>query len=241
MAKIIQDIKPRGIASAYVDAPFDKGKTELEANNYHIISLEENANLRMQEGKDAYVSRNGNWTREGVLYVPDKGIFLTKNSPIMTNAKEATNCHRKGKEFYLTNEQIEEALADSIELKAENIPTNRFGENSTAVYAFGDSAKQYGEFLKDTGIKEMPVCLVNLETKPFARQMWFRYLDCKSELCGYKDLGFDIGVRGVGSGSVEGTQKNSEAYTPKQISNGLKKLGFTGLEKTLIETLKQEA
>ena len=65
---IVNDIKPRGTDSAYVnDKPFDEAKAELEKAGYHISSLEENASLRIQEGKDAYVSRNGNWVKEDFL------------------------------------------------------------------------------------------------------------------------------------------------------------------------------
>ena len=49
---IVNDIKPRGTNSAYVnDKPFDEAKAELEKAGYHISSLEENAQLRIQEGK----------------------------------------------------------------------------------------------------------------------------------------------------------------------------------------------
>jgi hypothetical protein len=38
---IIQDVKPTGTDSAYVEKPFDEAKKELEDNGYHIVSLEE--------------------------------------------------------------------------------------------------------------------------------------------------------------------------------------------------------
>jgi hypothetical protein len=239
MANLIQDIKPRGIASAYVDAPFDEGKTELESNGYSIISLEENAKLRMQEGRNSDVSRNGNWVREGVLYVPSKGKFLTKNSPIMANAKEATECHRNGTEFYLTDEQVERSLDGAVMLDEKDIPTNRFGEHVATVYAFGDNAKDYGEFLKEVGIDEMPVYLANNEDKLFARQLWFRSLDNRSVLVGdSRSLGCDYRVRGVRKGTAD-AQKNLEAYTPLQIAKVLKSKGLSGIESTLIEGLRQ--
>jgi len=202
------DIKPTGIESAIVEAPFDKAKEALESNGYRIISLEENAKLRMQQGKDHYVSQNGNWTREGVLYAPDKRIFLTKNSPIMANVKEATQSNRKGNEYFLTEEQVEQALQDSVKLSKESIPTNRFKENEIANFAFGNVAEDYGLFLKDAGIKDMLVYVVNedyinKQNKPFARQMWFRDLDYGSILYGrYLDdgnrlRGVKMGAKGV--------------------------------------------
>ena len=183
--KIIQDIQPRGMYSAYVDASFDKAKQALEKDGYSIISLEQNARLRMQEGK----SRNGNWTREAFLYNPETNLwYLTKKSPIMDFPVEATNAHRKGREYFLTNEQVQRALENSVEVKDREIPTDRFGEYPLAVYAFGDSAQDYGLFLKDVNkdvnIKEMPIWLPDSREKPFARQLWFRYLDDWSVLDG---------------------------------------------------------
>jgi hypothetical protein len=238
MVNLIQDIKPRGIASAYVNAPFDCGKTELESNGYSIISLEENARLRLQEGSDSNVSRNDNWVKEGVIYVPSKGKFLTKNSPIMANAKDATECHRNGGDFYLTDEQVEESLVGAVLLDGHSIPTNRFADNETTVYAFGESAKAYGEFLKVARIDEMPVFLANLQDKPFARQLWFGDLDYRSEFIGGRGLSGVNRVRGVREGT-EGAQKNLEAYTPAQIASALNSKGLSGIEGILLEGLRQ--
>lgn len=239
--KVLDEIKPRGTDSLCVAAPFDEGKIFLAKKGYKIISAEENARLRMQEGKDAYVSKNGNWTREGVLYVPKKGVFLVKNSPIMANAKEATQCHRDGNEYFLTDKQVEEALADSVALSGESIPTNRLGENPISVYAFGASTKQYGEFLKQAGINEMPVWLASVQDKAFARQLWLFRLDCvvRSGLNGHNgNLNADGRVRGV-CDSAEGTAQNSEVYTPAQIFKTLKNLGIGGLEQNIITDLRK--
>ena len=240
---INEDIKPRGIASAYVVAPFDDGKLALAKRGYNIISLQENAVLRMQEGAGEDVSENGNWVREGVVYVPEKGVYLTKNSPIMANAKKAINAHRNGQDFYLTEEQVERSLEGAVKLTNKAIPTNKFGENEITVYAFGEDAKRYGEFLKKAKIDEMPIWLTSIQEKPFARQMWFQGLGdfYRSGLVGNNwDLHNDDRVRGVRSGiSAEGTAKILEAYTPSQIARVLKSQGLTGIEKALIDGLRQ--
>ena len=198
--KVRVDIRITGIESAVVYAPFNEALEALTGEGYDVISLAQNAQLRIQQGKDSYISRNGNWTREGVLYVPQKGIFLTKNSPIMVNAKQATACHRKGKEFYLNDEQAEQALQDSVKLSGESIPTNRFSENEITNYAFGEIAEKYGNFLREAGIKEMPVWFANTQNKPFARQMVFGDLDRSSGLGSYGtglDLHLGYRLRGV--------------------------------------------
>jgi len=212
--KIIQDIQPRGMYSAYVDASFDKAKQALEKDGYSIISLEQNARLRIQEGK----SRNGNWTREAFLYNPETNLwYLTKKSPIMDFPVEATNAHRKGREYFLTNEQVQRALEDSVEVKDREIPTDRFGEDPLAVYAFGDSAQDYGLFLKDVNkdvnIKEMPIWLPDSREKPFARQLWFRYLDDWSVL--------DGDYMGLLSGRMRGV-RDAEGIANAKISTGNK-------------------
>lgn len=166
--------KPGALVSAYVESPFDEGKEVLEKERYKIISLRDNAMLRIQEGKDSFVSKNGNYTIEDLIYTPQKGIYLTKKPSIMQNAKEATEGHRNGKEYYLTSNQLEEALSDSILMPNKAIPTNRFKEEELTVYAFENYAEQYGYFLREeVGINKLEICLTNAKEKPFARKMWF--------------------------------------------------------------------
>ncbi len=250
MAQLVKDIQPRGIASAYVVTPFDQGKAMLEAEKYSIISLEQNARLRMQEGKDAYVSKNGNWVKEGFLYVPKKGKFLTKASPVMDNSVEATQAHRKGNEFYLTDAQVESGLANSVKLKDRDfsIPTNRFGDDKVTAFAFGNSAKDYGNFLREAGIKEMPVVMVdNIGEKSFARQAWFNWLGSDSRLDGSNwNLSYGVGV-GVSEDALASEPKVLTAesgsqpilYSQTQISKALGDLGFSGINEGLLKKLGQ--
>ena len=212
MAKLNQDAIQGEIKSAYVIALFDKGKELLESNGYKIISLEENARLRMQEGGDSFISKSGNWVKEDFIYTKDKGVYLTKNSPICENAKKATTCNDKCREFYLTDEQIEKSLANSLLLlrtaEKSQIPTNDFKNNEITNFIFGSSAEDYGNFLKENGIKDMPIWFVDLENMPswsgdlknksFARKVFFRGFDCWSGLYSPNwGLGYNYESRGV--------------------------------------------
>jgi hypothetical protein len=232
------------VESAYAEAPFDQALKALKKEKYNLISLEENARLRMQEGKGSFISQNGNRVKEGVIYLPSKEIYLTKISPIIQNAQEATECHRKGNEFYLNKSQTEKALKDAVKFpKNDNyeIPTDKFGNDALTDFAFGKIAKDYGLFLKEeAGINAMPVWLASCEKKPFARQMWFRRLGGggRSGLNGdIRNLSCNDGVRGVRESNAEGVAQN--LYSEKQISKVLKEIGFSGLEKNLIEKLKK--
>ncbi|MDP2672576.1 MAG: hypothetical protein Q8O84_02075 [Nanoarchaeota archaeon] len=199
MTNLIQDVKPRVIVSAYVEAPFDIALKTFKKNNYRLISLEENARLRMQEGKDAYCSKNGNWVKEDFIYVKGKGVYLSKNFPICENPEQATACHKNIQEFYLTNEQVEKSLEDSILLSRNandfEILTSDFKNNKITNYAFGEHAEDYGKFLKEAEIKNMPILFISFRDKPFARKAWFGSLDSRSSFVSCGD--FEDGGEGL--------------------------------------------
>jgi len=245
--EIIQDVTRGKLHSAYAIRDFDKAKEALESKGYRIISLEEQAGLRVQEGADSGVSQRGNWTKEGFVYVPSKGAFLTMDSPIMANAKEATDCHRNGKDFYLTDEQVEASLEGSIKVINTQISTNRFADEALTSFAFGKNAKAYGEFLKENGINNIQFYLSDYQDKPFARQAWLCRVnsDDESGLDGdLRYLNYDSSeVRGVRVSDevAKPSAENSrvEAYTPKEIQKALESLKLAGLGSQILEALKK--
>jgi hypothetical protein len=198
------DIRPTEKESAVIFAPFDEALDELQKNGYKLISLEQNAELRIQEGISHNVSKKGNWVKEGVLYIPEKGRFITRHSPIVEDAKVATQAHSEARNYFLTNKQIERALEDSVKIPKNVansfILTNRFGSNKITKYAFGGEkkAKAYGEFLDDAGIKKMLIYLDSIFDRPFVNQIWFGDLFDASVLHGSK-RGIHYGnlVRGI--------------------------------------------
>ena len=117
----------------------------------------------------------------------------------MENPKKATQAHRNGKEYFLTDKQLSRALEDSCKITDREIPTNRFKEDPLTVYAFGKTAEDYGLFLKDVKISEMPIWLpIGSSEKSYTRPLWFRYLDSRSDLYGNnRNLHYGISMRGV--------------------------------------------
>ena len=195
-------IKSEGISSAHILGTFNKGKFELEKAGYHIPSLEENACLRMQEGKDSQISKNKNLVREGVLYLSHKEKFLVKISPIMFNPIEATRVHKERSEFYLGDKEIEIFLKGSLKIPEDHffIPTKRFGEEEITVYAFGNYAQDYGNFLKDAKIEKMPMWISanSIIERPFARQIYFMGLYSNSSINSNSEVSSELSViRGV--------------------------------------------
>jgi hypothetical protein len=161
------------LESAYVDAPFDFALKELEKKGYRLVSLEENAKLRMLEGIYSPISQDGSWTREDFVHMPNGWVYITKNSPIMENAEEATNWSRKGREFSLNSKQVAYALENAIQIKDTQIPTSRFGEAELTNFCFGKQAKVYGDFLKNIAIDEIFINFCATRDMPYARKVWF--------------------------------------------------------------------
>lgn len=196
------DVITSEVESGYIVNPFDTAKVELEIKGYELISLEKFARLRISQGIGSNISRYGAFVKEGFLHVPQKGIYLVKNSPIIASAKKATECHRRNTDYYLTPEQIEKALENSVKFSDRYetptaIPTNRFGEDERTVFTFGQTAENYGNFLANEGISRLFPELTGIDEKSFVRQVWFSGIDELTLKEDRKNLHEKIIVRGV--------------------------------------------
>ncbi len=174
MVSIIEDVVSEGFVSAYIRAPFDEAKELLKSEGYRIISLEENAGLRMRFPNNESVVRFGNFVREAVIYVPGEGFFLTKNSPILDNPSEFVERERSREEFYLTDEQVRRSLEVAVRISERSIPAMRFEEDSLASFAFGSNAKNYGYYFVFHDRGSVPIFLDRPQKKPFVRPIWLR-------------------------------------------------------------------
>jgi len=273
MGLIYQDLPRviREIGSAYTDEiPFDKGKIELENAGYQLISLKQGARLRMQEGR-SFSDCPINIFREGFLYLSEKEVYLTKKSPVMTHPVDAVNVAKKQEGFYLTPEQTEYALTDSIKLPTKNfsIPTNRLGVEEVTDYAFGDLAQDYGYFLKSFKINEFQILFIGdesyatklikfKENKPFVIPIEFEstYQNGYHRLVGERDLYIlsltfhdQCIVRGVCEDQSASAEPNKplRAYVPtiryskKQISEALKNRELSCLEPEIFKCLNLQS
>ena len=54
-------VKPTRTNVVYVDGAFDKSKEFLETNGYNVAPAQKIAEARIEQGKDAEVSRYGGW------------------------------------------------------------------------------------------------------------------------------------------------------------------------------------
>jgi nuclear transport factor 2 (NTF2) superfamily protein len=176
MGNLIKDTLGE-IESACIGETLTRGKNTLESFGYKIVTLEDMAGLMLQEQNTPGFFHKSNWVQEDFIYVSEKGVYLSKNSPILNQVYNAKSCQEKNGEFYLTEEQVEESLENSVFLsKTKNkiiIPTNDFKNNKITNYAFGKFAENYGNYLRNFGWEEYSFEFKNLKEKPFARKAWF--------------------------------------------------------------------
>jgi len=217
MERVREELKPElrvdvtlpGVQSAYAEAPLEEGKSTLEKAGYEIISGEINAGLRIQKGKKAHISQNGNYIREDLLYVPERfgkraGVWIPKESLVLQYLTEAVNAHRNRREFYVTEEQAEESLKGAVRVPGDSIPVKELVNDEAAARIFGKNTKDYGLFLKDADIDSVIFGYCSLEEIPFANQLWFDglvgcgRLNRMINLSGWESsLDFLKGVRGI--------------------------------------------
>ena len=253
MVELIRDINRKDVKSAYVCAPFDVAYAKLQKAGYRIIEPEQFAQLRIANGANHSVSLNGAYTSMGDVMIPQKGRFLTQVPFVTRDPTESTQAHRQGKEVFISKEDAESALtlgSVKVPYNQSSVPTDRFAEDPITAFVFGKTAKAYGEFLKENGIKAMPLWFndekyINSQKSPFANQLWLHRLDVDSQsgLDGngrYLDCVDAVrGVRNVEPRSGEDCAKKLENYTPAQISKVLKSLKIGGLESQILDALRK--
>ncbi len=232
----IEAKEPHNLESAYMfRGGFGQVKAKLESEGYKIISLEEEAKLRMQEGVYSSISSFCELTREACVIIPNKGVYLTKNSPIMDDAKKATRRGKKNYLFGLTDKQVSKAIETGISINLQDdyykIPTNKFGEDVLTDFAFGKIAKDYGLFLKEEGIDEIKVDFLGYKDIQCAKQIQSMNFASKFSITNHS-------LNRCGHYVTRGVRK-IETYNTNDISKALKEINFSKLEKVLLEKLNK--
>lgn len=210
--ELIVDFSHKGIESAIVLAPYDEGLRILEAENYKEISLIENAwirTIKKPEFRDGTVFYEGNRVFENCLYLPRKGVFLTRYNFPKDFPEKITEYHRKGDEFYLDEEngfdkkKLEAILKyHSVKIKRRNFEISLGDMNSDKItlFAFGKNAKNYGMLLeKEKDIECLPFWIeTSIGNRPFVRKVWFSSMGNSSRLlCNYRGLELPYYIRGI--------------------------------------------
>ena len=216
-----------------IDGPFDKGVSALHTLSLEISTTQEMARVRRFAGTHHDVCTNGSWMGENYNYFQNGDILIAsrEHNPILKNPVGATDAHRQGKEFYLTDavtaELRERANADVTKARESGVllltrdkvrdsyPVESLDNEVVPLFLLGDEAKPYAEFLKSCGIKEVPHYVVGADhaqkqDKPFARALWFYDLYNRSVFSGNYNVLSNV------SGRVRGVRRRaSEASLQK--------------------------
>jgi len=210
-----------GLGEIYrIDRPFNKALESLREQKTKVISSRELAYARIKEGGDSSLCNSGSYTREGFLYLKNEPVLVALNSPLLDLqlAEQAVEANRKGN-YLSTDKKVYEQYKEQAEQdknkilqerkvlifpKRENyeIPTNEFNENELTLFLFKDQAENYGNFLKENEINEMPVWLldknyVNSKEGSILTQLWLLDLDGRSGVEGNWGFFCDSRVRGM--------------------------------------------
>ncbi|MDI6737968.1 MAG: hypothetical protein QME12_05650, partial [Nanoarchaeota archaeon] len=193
---------------------FDKCVDELKAKGLEVITAKQLAEARMLGGANHAVSRSWSWLAENFNYLPSGDILVASSAfnPLLqypSAAQIATDCHRKGNEHFLNDEAVESLIEGSkhkdkvLLLKRKDvpsgIPTNAFSKEAVTSFLFGDEADNYGRFLRENGIKNVSLYVVDAayakeKRRAFSRALWALSLYIYSALYGnYGDLNDNFG------------------------------------------------
>jgi hypothetical protein len=172
------DVVPLRVSSRWLWKYLHEGLPILEKQGYRIITLSESAHLRSKLGLDHNISQQSFWVQEGAIYIQRGKNYLVRRSPILYDLERAVTKGFKAELYKPSNEAIEEALKDSIEIPTDSIkiPTNRLADEQITAFPFGDSAKLYGDFLWSNDIRTLNVGIVdnrykNRKKKTFCTQV----------------------------------------------------------------------
>jgi hypothetical protein len=151
------DVRRGGMESAVVHSPIEGlANPLLEDEGYSQISLAENAHLRILEGANSLISNTSNWVKEGMISIDGRGDYLTRHSAIFDRSVVCGCCKSTGRVHMRPTyeDTIEKYLADSVQFKGP-IPTKRFKDDEVTLFAFQGYAEDYGNFLREEGVKEL--------------------------------------------------------------------------------------
>jgi hypothetical protein len=236
------------LTSAVVFGLFGEMVEKFSIRNFKLISLEENAWLRVVKGKYAPESWTGNYVRAGFLHIPNKGVYLVKDSPINDRFANATTANRLGHEFHISFAEAEELAKVSVRIpyNLKEIPVAQLSRNPVSKFAFGNAVKAYANFLRDAGVERFPIWIlprgiVDSQSQPFVRQVILRCMDNWSGLIGGADLHLPYGVRFTSSIYRGKTNDRDEVYSADQIIKALEAASLQGLEIPILRALRQSS
>ena len=180
--KRIRDVLPKLEPSDLWEGRFDECLDDMALHSYELVSLEDNVAIRVEEGLYAVMAHKepeewkrikallmGNATRACFVMVPsgtDQLVYITKVPLLVENAHEATKLHVQGKEFALTQQQLDRAMNDCIPIPRDPHKMLTVFDNEGNPTNI-DPADKYYEYQQN---------ILYVKTKDFGNEFITRYL-----------------------------------------------------------------
>ncbi|MFZ5955770.1 MAG: hypothetical protein ACOYT4_05070 [Nanoarchaeota archaeon] len=145
-------------------SPFDLAKQESKKLGGRIASLEDCAVWRMAKGSEFVWINDPHFVSNYFIVNPNKEVYLSNSDFLVRNANPAVEANRNNEQHLITEKEIEQTLKDSIFLGTSGqdplkIPSCNFSEDPRTIYIFGEHAQDYGTFLSEQGIHNLPIYL----------------------------------------------------------------------------------
>jgi hypothetical protein len=187
------------------EGAFDDCLADLAVKKARICSSEEFFGKRI---RDAHTNRGfqsgnicdrNNWTSECFYYFPNGKIYvaLAPRNLILQHPKEATDCHRQKKQFYVDQFALIKsprgleylARDDPVEARktgvlclrndGEDINALKFHKHSLGLFLGGENAKAYGKLCHSEDASELGYDVIDevKDKRPFALPLRFFQVD----------------------------------------------------------------
>lgn len=110
----------------YQLGPFDESFERIKRNQSRFAEAYDIAKVRIAEGKEGPLAQMGWFTVEGLVYIPQGPILITRPdfNPILQSPKEATAAHRAGG-MYFIGDDVAGKLLDIAETDSREVPEER--------------------------------------------------------------------------------------------------------------------
>lgn len=139
---------------------FDEAVNTLKEDGFRVMSLEEAARIKCS---NPYLPAEGNKcpenfiVKEGAVYVPNKGSYIVRKSPLLYFPHKATKTHQNlseegfRKNFYVSDNLLQEVLSDSIKISnlEGEINSKSLNESEIARFCFGEYTEEFGKVINE--------------------------------------------------------------------------------------------
>jgi hypothetical protein len=175
ITKLTHDLYRREGLICLNKTSLSKGYNEMKKSGGDLLSLEDFATLRVLNGPNSNLCRKGSFVREGIIYFPNKQVFMVRDSSSYILALESRTI--------LTDpDQLGLYFDSNIELTSNEFLLSNFLNSDLGKFMFGEALVDYSNLLSMFGIKSLKIDLARESDKSFITPIYLDSLLNDSEI-----------------------------------------------------------